>query len=94
MAEEFETIELEYSEDDILYYIEDEDGNEIGFALEEGGKEVEYYYEGFNAYFWSSTEYGNNYAYNMYLYYSDDDANLDYSNYDKYVGFSVRCLKD
>ena len=49
MAEEFETIELEYSEDDILYYIEDEDGNEIGFALEEGGKEVEYYYEGFNA---------------------------------------------
>ncbi len=49
MADEFETIELEYSEDDILYYIEDEDGTEIGFALEEDGKEVEYYYEGFNA---------------------------------------------
>ena len=49
MAEEFETIELEYSEDDILYYIEDEEGTEIGFALEEDGKEVEYYYEGFNA---------------------------------------------
>ena len=49
MAEEFETIELEYSEDDILYYIEDEEGTEIGFALEEDGKEVEYYYEGFEA---------------------------------------------
>ena len=49
MAEEFETVELEYSEDDILYYIMDEDDNEIGFALEEGGQEVEYYYEGFDA---------------------------------------------
>ena len=49
MADEFETIELEYSEDDILYYIEDEDGTEIGFALEENGDEVEYYYEGFDA---------------------------------------------
>lgn len=49
MAEEFETIELEYSEDDILYYIEDEDGTEVGFALEEDGAEVEYYYEGFDA---------------------------------------------
>lgn len=49
MAEEFETVELEYSEDDILYYIEDEDGTEIGFALNEDGVEVEYYYEGFDA---------------------------------------------
>ncbi len=49
MAEEFETVELEYSEDDILYYIEDEDGTEIGFALEEDGVEVEYYYESFEA---------------------------------------------
>lgn len=48
MAEEFETVELEYSEDDILYYIVDEDDNEIGFALEENGEEVEYYYEGFD----------------------------------------------
>lgn len=49
MAEEFETIELEYSEDDILYYLEDEDGTEIGFAIEEDGKEVEYFYDGFDA---------------------------------------------
>lgn len=48
MAEEFETVELEYSEEDILYYIEDEGGVEIGFALMEDGKEVEYYYEGFD----------------------------------------------
>lgn len=49
MTEEFETVELEYSEDDILYYIVDEDDNEIGFALEEDGREVEYYYEGYDA---------------------------------------------
>ena len=49
MADEFETVELEYSEDDILYYIEDEDGTEIGFAIEEDGAEIEYYYEGFEA---------------------------------------------
>ena len=49
MAEEFETVELEYSEDDILYYLEDEEGTEIGFAIEEDGVEVEYYYEGFDA---------------------------------------------
>ena len=36
--------EMEVDEDAILYYIEDEDGNEIGFAIEEDGKEVEYYY--------------------------------------------------
>lgn len=46
MAEEYEEVELEYSEEDILYYIEDEDGNQIGFAIEEDGQEVEYYYEG------------------------------------------------
>ena len=39
-----EICELEVDEDAILYYIEDEDGNEIGFAVEEDGKEVEYYY--------------------------------------------------
>lgn len=48
MAEEYEEVELEYSEEDILYFIEDEDGNQIGFALEEDGREVEYYYEGFD----------------------------------------------
>ena len=47
--EEYETIELEYSEDDILYYLEDEDGVEVGFVLaDEDGNEVEYFYEGFD----------------------------------------------
>ncbi len=42
---ESEVIELEIDEDDILYYITDQDDNEIGFAIMEDGKEVEYYYE-------------------------------------------------
>ena len=45
---EYETIELEYSEDDIAYYIVDENDVEIGFALLEDGEEVEYYYEGYD----------------------------------------------
>lgn len=35
---------IEFSEDDIAYYITDENDVEIGFALIEDGKEVEYYY--------------------------------------------------
>ena len=42
MAEEL--YEMEYTDDDIVYYIDDEAGNEIGFAVMEDGKEVEYYY--------------------------------------------------
>ena len=49
MAEEFETQEIEISEDDILYYLVDEDGNEIGFVIEEDGAEVECYYEGYDS---------------------------------------------
>ena len=48
MTEENDIIELEFSEDDIVYYIFDEDDNEIGFAIEEDGKEVEYYYAGYD----------------------------------------------
>ena len=49
-------------------------------------------YEGLNAYFWSSTEYDSNYAYNVLLYVNFDYAYLDYGNKD--YGFSVRCLTD
>ncbi len=49
-------------------------------------------YEGYYAYFWSSTEYDSYYAYGMYLNFITDDANLSRSK--KYGGFSVRCLKD
>lgn len=48
MAEDSETFELEVAEEDILYYIVDEDDNEVGFAVLEDGVEVEYYYDGGN----------------------------------------------
>jgi len=46
MAEEFESFEIEVSEEDVLYYIEDEDGNQVGFAVMEDGEEVEYFFDG------------------------------------------------
>ena len=52
----------------------------------------DYDYEGFYAHFWSSTEYGSDYAYGMVLYYNG--GNVNQGDYDKYVGFSVRCVKD
>lgn len=51
-----------------------------------------FYYEGYVAYFWSSSENYSNYAYFMDLYYGSEDANL-FNNFKNY-GFSVRCLKD
>ena len=48
MAEEFEVVELEYSEDDIVCYLVDENDTEIGFVILEDGEEVECYYEGFD----------------------------------------------
>ena len=53
----------------------------------------DFYYDGDNAYFWSSPESNSNYAYNMYLGYKYDGAYL-FNNYYKYYGFSVRCLRD
>lgn len=45
-TEKYETVEIEYSEDDIEAYIVDEDDNEIGFILlDEDGNEIEYYYD-------------------------------------------------
>lgn len=42
---EDEVIELEFSENDIAYYLIDEDDNEVGFVIvDENGKETEYYY--------------------------------------------------
>lgn len=40
-----ELIELEFDEESIVYYIVDENNNEIGVCLLEDGKEVEYMYE-------------------------------------------------
>ena len=52
-----------------------------------------YYSDGYDAYFWSSTEYYSNCA----SYYMNLGSNNDYAdlnNYGKDSGFSVRCLKD
>ena len=51
-----------------------------------------FYYEGDDAYFWSSTEGNSNYAYSMNLYYDNDNSGLDDDL--KHFGFSVRCLMD
>ena len=51
-----------------------------------------YYYEGSQAYFWSSSEDGSDYAYNMLLDYYGDYVRL--LNTSKSLGFSVRCLRD
>lgn len=40
----YELVELELDEDDIVRYLEDEDGERIGFVLLEDGEEVEYLY--------------------------------------------------
>ena len=51
-----------------------------------------FYNLGSGAYLWSSTEYDATYAYGMDLYSSSSDIN--FTNYYKGYGFSVRCLKD
>lgn len=40
--EDYELVELELSEEDIVRYIEDEEGGRIGFVVLEDGEEVEY----------------------------------------------------
>ena len=52
----------------------------------------DFYGEGVGAIFWSSTEYDIGYAYRMNLNYSYDYADLN--DFNKNLGFSVRCLKD
>ena len=67
----------------------------VGFSAIPAGVRNEdgsFILDGRNAYFWSATENDRYYAYVMYLYYSYEEAYL--SNFQKYDGFSVRCLKD
>ena len=67
----------------------------FGFSALPAGYRLDfgyYDYEGYYAYFWSSTEYNIDSAYYIHLYYDNDDAHLD--NHGKYYGFSVRCVKD
>ena len=77
------------------YYGSGNGSDNFGFsALPAGLRNYDWYFnhEGYNAYFWSSTEYDSDNAYFMYLHCGNDYAYL--SNYDKIYGFSVRCLKD
>ena len=60
-----------------------------GYRFSNGG----YNYEGYYAYFWSSTESDGYDAYFMGLYFGNDDASLSDLDED-YYGFSVRCLQD
>ena len=53
----------------------------------------DYYGEGSGANIWSSTEDGSKNAYVMRLDYKYDNATLN-SDFRKYDGLSVRCLKD
>ena len=47
--QDYELVELELSEEDIVRYIEDEEGNQIGFVVLEDGKEIEYLFVGDDA---------------------------------------------
>lgn len=75
-----------------------DDGNgtdDISFSAKAIGRRNEggdYYDEGYNAHFWSSTESDGVYAYNLGLYYNDEHAYLDYKS--KTHGYSVRCLQN
>lgn len=42
--ESYEVVELEITDDDIVCYLEDEEGSRVGFVLLEDGEEVEYFY--------------------------------------------------
>ena len=67
--------------------------NATGFsALPAGFYSGLYYDFGDFAFFWSATERGGDYAYGRGLLF--DHANVDGSYGDKYVGFSVRCVRD
>ena len=78
------------------YYGEGGNGTDaFGFlALPAGARDFNRGYgnEGNAASFWSSTEYDSGEAYSMSLFYRHDNAGLDF--YNKYNGYSVRCLKD
>ena len=68
--------------------------NATGFsALPAGNYNGTYYASfGYNAGIWSATEYDGGGAYGRNLYY--DGAGVGRINYGKYLGFSVRCLRD
>ncbi len=69
--------------------------NESGFSGLPGGYRFYFgifNFVGFYGYWWSSSEYDPSSAWNRYLNFSNGNAYQ--TNDNKYLGFSVRCLKD
>ncbi|MBR6064146.1 MAG: hypothetical protein IKP54_08345 [Bacteroidales bacterium] len=67
--------------------------NATGFSVLPAGQYITDNFQ-FGAYarFWSSKQYNNDYAYNLYIYY--DRVGAYGGNNAKYVGYSVRCVKN
>lgn len=53
-----------------------------------------FYRVGTHAYFWSATDLGSGNTHYAYRWYLDASSASLYNFYDKYYGFSVRCVKD
>ena len=74
----------------------DPDHNASGFSAVPAescnGSSFSFYYAGYDAYFWSSTQYCSGNAYYRILL--NAYAGVDRDNYLKSDGFSVRCLRD
>jgi len=71
--------------------------NESGFSALPGGYRYHFGYfndMGFYAYFWSSTEYDDYYAWYRILLCNYAEVYRYYTNYYKQVGFSIRCVRD
>ncbi|WP_406538318.1 fibrobacter succinogenes major paralogous domain-containing protein [Fibrobacter sp.] len=70
--------------------------DDFGFAALPAGNRYDngsfFYHDGEFAAFWSSTEYDRGHAYRMYLNYDADKAGVH--DIGKYIGHSVRCVKD
>ena len=69
--------------------------NESGFTALPGGYRFTlggFYNMGYNALFWSSTEYSSSRVWFRILYHDSSQISRDYTH--KPYGFSVRCVKD
>ena len=69
--------------------------NVSGFTALPGGYRSSngyYHHMGYYGYFWSSTEYSSDYAWDRILHYNGSDVTRYY--YGKLDGFSVRCIRD
>lgn len=74
--------------------------NTLGFTAKPAGYRYEYYSLSFNrigedAYFWSSTERGNDHSYMTHFWsYSENHINAGMDYADRHNAYSVRCVKN